>query len=163
MTRELNIKIHPIQPGDRDWISSLLTERWGSSELVSRGVLYRGDQLPGFIAWTDEKRCGLATYNIQNNECELVSLDSLDAGRGIGTALLKTVIDTAGKNECRRLWLITTNDNLPALRFYQRRGLELVAVHRRALVHSRTLKPSIPLTGLDDIPLRDEIELERIL
>ena len=46
------------------------------------------------------------------------------------------------------------------MRFYQKRGFVLVAVHRNALAESRRLKPEIPLIGIDDIPLRDEIELE---
>jgi hypothetical protein len=50
-----------------------------------------------------------------------------------------------------------------ALRFYQKRGFVLVAVHRNALEQSRKLKPEIPLIGDDEIPLRDEIELEMML
>ena len=64
---------------------------------------------------------------------------------------------------CKQLWLITTNDNINALRFYQKRGFMLVAVHRNALELSRKLKPEIPMIGNDGIPLRDEIELEMIL
>jgi hypothetical protein len=60
-----------------------------------------------------------------------------------------------------RAWLVTTNDNMRALRFYQRLGWELVAVHRGAVDRAReTLKPEIPRVGNDGIPLRDEIELE---
>jgi hypothetical protein len=59
--------------------------------------------------------------------------------------------------------LVTTNDNLNALRFYQKRGFVLVAVHRNALEVSRKLKPEIPLVGMDSIPLRDEIELEMMV
>jgi hypothetical protein len=59
--------------------------------------------------------------------------------------------------------LITTNDNVAALRFYQKRGFTLAALHKNALEQSRRLKPQIPLLGLDGIPLRDEIELEIFL
>jgi ribosomal protein S18 acetylase RimI-like enzyme len=55
------------------------------------------------------------------------------------------------------------NDNLHALRFYQKRGFVLVALHRNALEASRKLKPEIPLVGIDGIPIRDEIELELVL
>jgi RimJ/RimL family protein N-acetyltransferase len=61
---------------------------------------------------------------------------------------------------CYRLWLITTNDNEPAIQFYQRRGMTLVAIHHNALSESRKLKPEIPLIGLGGQPLRDEIEFE---
>ena len=61
----------------------------------------------------------------------------------------------------RRLWLITTNDNVDALRFYQRRGFRLVRVHAGAVDRSRAaLKPGIPEAGDHGIPLRDELELE---
>jgi hypothetical protein len=61
------------------------------------------------------------------------------------------------------LWLITNNDNLPALGFFQKRGLSLVAVYRNAVDVARRLKPEIPLVGKNGIPLRDEIELEMVL
>ncbi|MEM6284414.1 MAG: GNAT family N-acetyltransferase, partial [Chloroflexota bacterium] len=57
-------------------------------------------------------------------------------------------------------WLITSNDNTPALRYWQKRGFEIIAVHRDAITEARRLKPEIPLVGMDDIPIRDEIELE---
>ena len=94
---------------------------------------------------------------------EIVSIDSTHPGRGVGTALIEAVKKEARRQGCRRLWLITTNDNLNALRFYQKRGFALVAVHRNAIEISRRLKPEIPLTGHDGIPLRDEIELETLL
>jgi hypothetical protein len=59
--------------------------------------------------------------------------------------------------------LITTNDNTAALRFWQKRGFKLLRVHRNAVEKSRKLKPEIPLTGNDGIPIRDEIELEMML
>jgi len=106
---------------------------------------------------------GLITYRIEGPECEVLSLDSLSEGIGIGTALLESALRAAGAAGCRRFWLITTNDNLRAVRFYQRRGFSLAALHRDALVVSRKLKPCIPPIGLDGIPLRDEIEMEILL
>lgn len=58
---------------------------------------------------------------------------------------------------------LSPDDNLNALRFYQKRGFVLVAIYRNALDIARKLKPEIPLIGNDGIPLRDEIELEMIL
>ena len=94
---------------------------------------------------------------------EVVTLDSLRPGRGIGTALIEAVKSAASAAGCRRLWLITTNDNLHALGFYQKRGFRLVAVHPGAVDAARRLKPEIPLNGNDGIPIRDEIELEIVL
>jgi ribosomal protein S18 acetylase RimI-like enzyme len=127
---------------------------------VSRGVLSRPEALTGFVAERDREAVGLATYRIDGDECEIVTIDALVEGEGIGTALLDAVADAARAARCRRVWLITTNDNLRALRFYQRRGYVLVALHREAIAESRRLKPSIPETGEHGIPIRDELELE---
>jgi len=123
-------------------------------------VIHAGD-LPGFCAVGQNGRpLGLATYEIIGDECQLVTLHAFQPFAGIGTALVQAVRDVAADEGCRRLWLITTNDNLDALRFYQRRDFELVAVHRDLRDTARRLKPSIPLVGDYGIPIRDELELE---
>jgi GNAT superfamily N-acetyltransferase len=122
--------------------------------------VHDASQLPGFIATCDKQLAGLITYHINRSECEIVSLNSLIQGAGIGTALIDAVNQFAIESGCRRIWLITTNDNLAAFRYYQKRGFRLVAVYPGALEISRQLKPDIPVFGLDGIPLRDEIELE---
>jgi RimJ/RimL family protein N-acetyltransferase len=103
---------------------------------------------------------GLVTYRIEGSQCEVVTLNSEEEGTGIGTALLEAVCREAAAAGCTRVWLITTNDNLPALRFYQKRGMRLFALHPNAVEASRKLKPEIPLAGWEGIPIRDEIELE---
>jgi len=138
-------------------------EHWGGEEMIARGNIYRPEQLDGFVIEDGKEWIGLLTFFVTDNECEITSLDSLREGQGIGTKLMETVVDEARKQGWKRVFLITTNDNMHALHFYQKRGFELVAVHRGAVNESRKLKPSIPLTGFDDIPLRDEIELEIIL
>ena len=93
-------------------------------------------------------------------ETEVVTVDALESGRGVGSLLLDATGTLARRVGWRRLWLVTTNDNTPALRFYQRAGWDLVGFHRNALARSRVLKPSIPQMGLDSIPIRHELELE---
>ena len=155
--------IRPINKGDTTWIARLFEEHWGSTIMVTRGKKYRVDSLPGFVAIHEDQPAGLITYNIEGDQCEITSMNSLTEGIGIGSALIDAVRNTAEKAGCKRLWLITTNDNTAALRFWQKRGFLLVAVHRNAMEESRRLKPEIPLIGNDSIPLRDEIELEVIL
>jgi len=138
-------------------------EHWGGEEMITRGNIYRPEQLDGFVIEDGKEWIGLLTFFVKHNECEVTSLDSLREGQGIGTKLMNAVVEEARKQGCNRVFLITTNDNMHSLRFYQKRGFELVAVHRGAVNGSRKLKPSIPLTGFDDIPLRDEIELELLL
>ena len=154
------MKVRAVTEHDRDWIRSLLTESRTAPEVVTRGRLHHADQLPGFIALDADRAVGLVTYTFENGDCEIVSLDALESGKGIGSALVKAVVDLACTKRCRRIWLITTNDNTGALRFYQKIGFELVTIHRDAIKKSREMKPSIPEKGCDGIPIRDEIELE---
>lgn len=153
-------EIRPFAEQDRAWALDLLHAHWGGPEMVSRGRLYRVDTFPGFVAVRAREPVGLATYRVDGEECELLFIESLAEGIGVGSALVEAVRRAAAEAGCRRLWLITTNDNLGALRFYQKRGFTLAALHANALARSRQLKPRIPLVGLDGIPLRDEIELE---
>jgi GNAT superfamily N-acetyltransferase len=156
----MQFTIDPINPQDRAWIRSILSEHWGAVEVVSRGRLVSADQLPGFIAREEGTAVGLITYRIEDEQCEIITINSLVPGSGIGSALINAVRQEAIASGCRRLWLITTNDNLPALRFYQKRGFRLAAFYRDAIDNSRKIKPQIPLTGIDGIPIRDELELE---
>ena len=154
--------VRPLVEGDREWVRETLRELWGET-VVSRGAVHDPTALPGFVAEEGGDRVGLLTYRVDGADCEVVTIDAFPEGAGAGTALLDAAARAARDAGCGRVWLITTNDNLRALRFYQRRGFRLVAVHPDALERSRELKPSIPEIGLDGIPLRDELELELTL
>jgi ribosomal protein S18 acetylase RimI-like enzyme len=136
------------------------TEQWGDDFIVVHNEIIRYDEVDGFIY---DDWAGVITFKIRGEECEITSLDSLKEGKGIGTTLINKVLEEAKEKKCRRVFLITTNDNLRARGFYQRRGFELVAIHRGALNESRKIKPTIPLIGENNIPLRDEIELEILI
>jgi DNA-3-methyladenine glycosylase I len=153
--------VRPLVDSDRPWVRQWMSDHWGAELMVVRGRQIYPAEYPGFAALDSEKVVGLITYAIYAGECEILSLDSLTEGQGIGSALIEAVQKIAIENGVRRLWLITTNDNLKALRFYQKRGFELVKIHRHAIDEARKLKASIPLIGDFGIPIRDEIELER--
>lgn len=163
MENKLRVDIHPHSESDSRWMLDLVRQRWGSKFVVSRKHIHDIEHLPGFIAWHGEERVGLVTYKDTGSEIEIVTLDSLVSRVGIGTALISHMKNYAARKDRRRLWLITTNDNTEALRFYQMQGFTLSALHRNAIEHSRSLKPEIPEIGLHGIPIRDELELEFLL
>ena len=148
---------------DEDWVGRSLELRWGSRRVVSRGRLFYPEKLDGLIAMRGGRPVGLLTFRMENRECEVVTLDSFLEGQGVGSTLLNAARDRALSQGCRRLWLITTNDNLRALGFYQKWGMKIAAVHRDAMEESRKIKPEIPAVGKNGIPLRDEIEMEILL
>ena len=157
------IQLRRITEYDLPRLRQIWKKNWGDEFIVVRGVVYHPEHLEGFIAYNGPDCVGEITYAIADGDCEVVTLDSECEGQGLGTKLINAVVDEAQKQSCRRVFLITTNDNLNALGFYQKRGFELVKVHRGAVNESRKIKPGIPWIGMNNIPLRDEIELEILL
>ncbi len=157
------IQLRRITEHDLPRLRQIWKKNWGDEFMVVRGVVYHPEHLEGFIAYDGPDCIGEITYTIKDCECEIVTLDSESEGQGLGTRLINAVVEEARKQDCQRVFLITTNDNLNALGFYQKRGFELVKINRGAVTESRKIKPSIPLMGMNNIPLRDEIELEIVL
>jgi ribosomal protein S18 acetylase RimI-like enzyme len=158
------IKVKSLEPHNTEVIK-LLKANWGSTNIATRGRLLDASHLPNFVAIdADSKILGLITISIERNECEIVTLDSFVSGIGIGTRLFNEAKNYALKNNCHRLWLITSNDNINAMKFYQKLGMRLVAIHKDAIKEAReTIKPEIPLKGEHGIPINDEIEMELLL
>jgi ribosomal protein S18 acetylase RimI-like enzyme len=126
-----------------------------------RGELIDVLALQGFVAELAGGRAGVLTYRIDDEACELAALVALESGRGIGSALVDAIRAEATTAGWDRIWVVTTNDNLRALRFYQRRGFVLCVLRPGAVDEARrTLKPSIGTVGGGGIPIRDELELE---
>lgn len=155
------MKVRQVTSVDVPWIKKVFVREWGGEFVVTRGKIHKPEDLEGFIAEIGNKKVGLVTYKIQDNELEIISLNSFLQRHGVGTALVSKVIEAA--RGLRRVYVITVNDNMTALRFYQKRGFHLVRVYPDAIEQSRKLKPGIPLIGIDDIPLRDEIELDMMV
>jgi GNAT superfamily N-acetyltransferase len=157
--------IRALDDRDRERVAAFYRQRWGSDRVVSQGRMHRVAELSGFVATSDDGDDieGLVTYLIEGDRCEVVTLDAVEQGRGTGTALLERAVEAARAAGCRQVLVLTTNDNMRALRFYQRRGFRLVALNAGALNRSRELKPEIPATGMHGIPLTDELVLARDL
>lgn len=154
------VNVRDFGEADKDWAYRLLFPKGTPSRVASCGVLHDPLALPGFVAWAKGARIGLATYRVDGEGCELLTLDSSTQNTGAGTALVEAVKRAAVDAGCNEVWLITTNDNTHALRFYQRRGFRIREVRPGAVDAEReTIKPEIPRTGNDGIPISDEIEL----
>jgi N-acetylglutamate synthase-like GNAT family acetyltransferase len=156
--------VTPITKNDVEWVKNLFIQYWGGDICVSRGKVQKVDDFTGgFIAKIPKQNAGFITYTITGMELEITNLISLKENLGIGSALVKSVIDQAKKQEIKRICLTTTNDNLKGIGFWQKRGFKLVRVYPNAMEYTRKLKPAVPFLGENGIPLRDELELEMIL
>lgn len=152
--------VRAVRQDERSWLLEHLHLAWGGVTIVSRGRTRDASQLPALVCTQGTELLGLATYETAGRECELVTLEAFRRREGVGTALLEAVIAAAREQGCARLCLVTTNDNVPAQRFYERNGLALVAVHRGAVDEARRLKPEIPLIGEGGVEIHDELEYE---
>lgn len=148
---------------NRGPVDKYIRDEWGGPMIVTLGNLYDSRPLPGYAVIEDGHISGAILYRLFAEECEIAALYSLKENRGIGTALINQVISAAHANGCRRIWLVTSNDNTHAIRFYQKFGFQLKAVHINSFDFIRKLKPEIPPCGIDGIPLAHEFEFELLI
>lgn len=160
MSTVTHYTLRPLTPADRAVVTPILVREWGATEVValSLGGLVDAATLPGWLAEQDGEVVGLLTYLVREDVAELVTINAFTGG-GVGTALLAELVAHCRATGVRAIGVTTTNDNTRALRFYQRAGFHLTALRPGAVTEARKRKPEIPERGLDDIPIRDEIEL----
>ena len=156
-------KIERISNETRNLVNQFFIDNWFSTDMSVRGEIIDGTKLDGFLLQEEKTIIGLVTYTFFEDVCEIVSLDSKRENIGIGSSLLKEVEKVAIDNNCKKMRLITTNDNIRALQVYQKRGYCLTKLYPNAMEEVRRVKPNVPELGDNDIPLRDEIELEKLL
>jgi GNAT superfamily N-acetyltransferase len=157
------MRVRPRETADLAAVEPFLAEHH-SREVARLGRVEHPLDHPALIADDDGVLAGVLTYVVDGDECEILTLHAAERRSGVGTALIEAVERLAREAGCRRLWVLTTNDNVDALRFYQRRGFRLAELHPGAVDASRErLKPHIPTVGEYGIPLRDEIVLDKEL
>lgn len=153
------MQVHRLNDEDRDWVRERTELLFGGEFVVSGQEVHDPHKLPGFVAVEGGERVGVATYSISGKSCELVTIDALCQFMGVGTELLDHVEEAAREAGCDKLWCITTNDNLDAQRFFQKRGFTISDVRIGGMTKIRLLKPSVPRYGYYGLPIRDEIHL----
>lgn len=152
------LRIRPLDEQCRPVVERIVREEWGGPMMATRGRLFDTTGLPGYVAVEEGALCGFLLLRMEREQWEVAAIQADPPGRGTGQALMGQAVRDARSAGVRRLWLITTNDNTYAIRFYQKLGMALVAVHIGAMEESRRLKPGIPALGVDGIPIQHELE-----
>ena len=154
------MQFRDVRDEERAWLRATRRQRWGGDTVVGRERTWTPAELPALVSVDDSgERVGIATYTVDGDTAELVTIDALTPSAGVGRRLLDAVATAARAAGAVRLRVMTTNDNLPALRLYQRTGFRLVELRPGAVDQARSRKPSIPKTGHEGIPIRDELDL----
>lgn len=162
-SRGITMSTVKITAENRSRVIDFFQKHWGSPEMVISSGVYDCSNLDGFIFEENNRILGLVTYVFHEKEVEVISLDSIVEGKGIGSCLMKEVEHFVQQQGIATISLVTTNDNLNALKFYQKRGYKLDAIFPNAVKQARKIKPSIPLVGYNGIPITDEIRLVKKL
>lgn len=160
-----DVDLRALSPGDVSAAERLLDAELGGRRQARLGEVLDVLALDGYAAWDGDRLVGIATCAHGGDRTELAAL-AVTADRqrrGIGGRLVDVVASAARRRGAGELWLVTTNDNLDALRLYQRHGFRLSALHAGAVDRARELKPTIPLLGRDGIPIHDELVLVLLL
>ncbi|WP_138494450.1 GNAT family N-acetyltransferase [Paenibacillus pinistramenti] len=155
--------VQPLSELPKEQVTAFFKQKWGSSLMASKGRVHHLEQLPGLAVVSEEQITGLLTYQIAGGECEIVTVNSTVRGQGTAALMLDELQHIAAAKGCTRMWCIVTNDNIHAIRFFQKNGMTLCSFYRNALEDNRRLKPQIPMTGQDGIPIEHELELEKRL
>jgi 2-oxo-4-hydroxy-4-carboxy--5-ureidoimidazoline (OHCU) decarboxylase/GNAT superfamily N-acetyltransferase len=157
------IAVRDFGAADHAWARQLIgAAPRGDHRVVRLGEVVDPVEHEGIVAELDGRPAGLLTVTETDRGLEVLTLHSAEPGRGIGTHLLETALRVAAASGSTRLWGVTTNDDLPAIRWALRRGMHVAAVHEGAAERDRRtvaamLPPVNPSTG---IPIRDYVELE---
>ena len=160
MRAKAALRVEPVSAETARFVRAELLRHWLSTTIYSRGVRFEADGLPCLVAVEGGEEAGHLTYCVAGGEMEVITLAAVVPGSGAGSALMDRALDVARTHGCRRLFLTTTNDNLEALRFYQRRGMRIARVHCGMMDRYRAAGEPVPLIGKNGIPIRDEIELD---
>ncbi len=158
-----SLSIQPAEPSDLSWARVILSSAWGSTRVITRGHVHAADALPQLVARESGSPVGLLVWRMDGPRIEIVSLNVLSRRRGVGRALVEACLAEAARRRVGLVWLVTTNDNLPAQAFFEAVGFSRVAVHAGAVDAARRIKHEIPRIGVGGRPIHDEIEYARQL
>ena len=157
--------VRPATAEDWQWINAN-ADAVGGPQVVSNGVLHRLQDYPACVAHTKNELTGFAVYIPDQPSCELLAIAAISPGNGVGTTLMNWVEQAAAKLGCTHIWLATTNDNLDAIKFYQRNSYTLLKLRPGAfkgVLRLKGLDPDSTVIGNFGIPIRDEIQMEKEL
>lgn len=157
------VQFVPVDAIDRLRVNAFIASRWLDTVMVIRGKAVDMTRVEGIVAMEADELVGLVTYVVHDDVLEITSLDAVAQGQGIGTALLTKVIQLAHERGCAKVIVVTTNDNIQAIRFYQKQGFDMARLYHNSILQARMLKPQIPMLGEEGIPLKHEIEFEMFI
>ena len=165
MATSPNLVVREPSRNEIDWLLDESIDL-GGPVIVSSGRLYELSRQELLIAVAAEEPVGFVAFRCEGEKAEVLAIKSLHRQHGIGTTLLAHVEDVVRRRGVGEVVLVTTNDNTDALRFYQRRGYQILDFQRNAFRDVLLLKgldPNAVIIGQHGIVVRDVIVLAKQL
>ncbi len=158
-SRKARAKVRDARVTDRGAIEEICDRVWGETDIDAFGRTFDVLAADNIIAEVDGEFAGLISLAIDHGELAIVVLSVYPdyQGSGIGTTLLDAAANRARDRRLPSVKVATTNDDIPALYFYQRHGFVMYEIEAGTVVdHHNAVLP-----GFAGIPVRDEIRLRR--
>ena len=144
---------------DRGEIKRLVQLFWGEQEQLTFGTTFKVSELPAYVAKKEDKIVGFVSFAELHDDLIVVALGIIPEyqGVGVGRRLVASAEKEARRLKKKRMLVSTSNDDLPALAFYQRLGFQIYEVKPNAVAekHGKVLK------GIGNLPIRDELRLQK--
>ena len=155
------VLVREATDADRGSVRELFERDFGRTRIVAFGEVMDLDQMPALVAVMTRDPAGALAYRLLGNALHIVALatDPMWQRSGVGGYLLAEAELIARRLNLPRVLVATTNDNLPALYFYQRHGYRL----REIVPDSVLTHTGMQVSGFAGIAIRDEIHLEKQL
>ena len=156
----MSFDVKDIVLEERKKINNFILKRWLSLRMILRGKIVDLKNIDGFYIEDKNNIIAVITYRIVGFSLEIISLDSVYENKRIGSLLINKIKAFANECNLKNIIVITRNDNLRALGFYQKKGFILNKVFFDSIKQACKLKPEIPIKNKNGILIRDEIELK---
>jgi ribosomal protein S18 acetylase RimI-like enzyme len=156
------VLVREARDADRHAALELFRRDFGRTGIVAFGQLMDLDAAPAVVAEMNGEIAGALAYRLVDGGLHVVALatDPMWQRSGVGGYLVAEAELMARRLRIPRVIASITNDNLPSLYFYQRRGY-YVAEWIPNVIAKHSKSPS--LVGFAGIPIRDEVRLEKLV
>lgn len=146
---------------ERSCIREFVERFWQEQTQLTFDEKFVVTKLPAYIAKVKSQTVGFVAFAEKEDSTIIVALGVLPQyqNAGIGKGLIEAVEDEAKRLHKKKLLVSTSNDDLPALAFYQRLGFQIYDVKPNVIAE----KHGAILKGIGGIPIRDELRLQKAL
>jgi len=146
---------------EREKIQEFVQRFWGEQEQLSFDRKIMVAELPAYVAKVENNIIGFISFTEADDTVIIVALGMLPQyqSAGVGRSLIEKVEGEAKRMLKKRLLVSTSNDDLPALAFYQSLGFQIYEVKPNVIAE----KHGEILEGIGGLPVRDELRLQKIL